>query len=405
MRNEMSRQQVIEELERTQSLIDRIEEKRLEAEALVLERKEAERVVGTAAYGDVRQYEKERMERLKEKIPRFAESAFDFPAAFPKDPADVKDPAKDIIKGVVASALAVAGLIFWLILLITGSQAWGLIILSVILMLVFGAYSVFAMIPVRNIAAWEKACKDWEAEQRLLEKKIDAVVVENAKIFEDFREFDRLYLQTVEECDAYYAEREKKLLEEGNKIRQDIMARYNVIKAQMDALVEQARAVTVIHHELFEHAGAIAKLLKTGRADTLKEAINMALEEARKEEEEQQRRAEALAQEALLERQATENRLYNEAMQRAAEDQARAMREHHAEMERAAREQAKAAELQAQAAAAANKLAQDQARAAQVRARSAEYEAREKCRGCVNSTKCSFAARRNSLSCGAYKPR
>ena len=405
MSNELNRQQVIAELERTQSLLDKLGEINRKSQALVEERNEGDGVATEAFVKEMKRFQKAKQKIVQEKLPHVAKTDFSFPCERPKNPEDVGDPAKDIMKGVVSSVLAVAGLAFWLILLITGSKAWGVIFLSVACVLGFGIYSLVAMIPVRNILAWEQLCGEWEEQKSLWEKKMDDVARRNEKNLESFRDFDVLYLNMVKECDAFYVESTNNLIEEREKARQEILKRFDVLKEQGDALVKELDGVTVIHADLFEHAGFIATLLKTGRADTLKEAINLALEEVRKDEEERQRREEARARAEILEEQATENRLYNEAMQRAAEDQARAMKEHHAEMERAAREQAKAAELQAQAAAAANKLAQDQARAAQVRARSAEYEAREKCRGCVNSTKCSFAARQNSLSCGAYKPR
>ena len=139
-------------------------------------------------------------------------------------------------------------------------------------------------------------------------------------------------------------------------------------------------------------------MLKTGRADTLKEAINLALEEDRKDREEAERRAEARQQEAILERQARDNRMHNEAMQRAAEEEARATRAHNAAMEKEARAQAQAAAAQAREAARQTEIAQKQARDAQ-RAASA------RCAGCANNLKCSYKTKQNAGSCGAYRPR
>ena len=83
---------------------------------------------------------------------------------------------------------------------------------------------------------------------------------------------------------------------------------------------------------MFGSALHISKLLETGRADTLKEAINLAFDEDRKDAEEEARQIEAARKEAILEQQTQDAREHNAAMEREA-------REHNLAMQAAAREQ------------------------------------------------------------------
>lgn len=110
-------------------------------------------------------------------------------------------------------------------------------------------------------------------------------------------------------------------------------------QAELDNVTEQLNAVTLIQPDLFDNAASISKLLRTQRADTLKEAINLAIEEERKENQERERREEARRQEAILEEQAYQTRMHERAMEQAAERQAAEARAHAAAMEAQARAQ------------------------------------------------------------------
>lgn len=110
---------------------------------------------------------------------------------------------------------------------------------------------------------------------------------------------------------------------------------------------KQLSQITVIDAELFELSGKIASMLEQGRAESLKEAINLAIDEDRQEK-------------------------HNQAMQEEAELQTLA--------------------------------AEEQARAAEEQADEAKYNASRRCQFCANFTKCSGYAKQNAANCAAYRP-
>ena len=150
---------------------------------------------------------------------------------------------------------------------------------------------------------------------------------------------------------------------------------------QKEILINELTSTTLIPEELYCYAYRISSMLKQKRADSLKEAINLVFDEKRKEEEEEARREEAARREAILERQAYDNRMHNEAMQRVAEEEARAAREHNAAMERAAQEQNDILK----------KSAESQQRAASAR-----------CNTCANRFNCSYE-KKQAYSCSSYR--
>lgn len=174
------------------------------------------------------------------------------------------------------------------------------------------------------------------------------------KIYDAYRALDNAFLSMIpeyiesreaevkraqEDQDRYRMEKEK-YEDDLTAIEADYEKLAKELSQKKEEILKQLDSVTIISKDFIPDAERIAKVLKQGRADTLKEAINLVLDEKRKEEAEEARREEAARREAILERQAYENRKHNEAMQRAAEAEARAVREHNAAMERAAQAQA-----------------------------------------------------------------
>ncbi len=160
---------------------------------------------------------------------------------------------------------------------------------------------------------------------------------------------------------------------------------------------EQLRQSELVPEDYLHLVSSIITILKSGRADTYKEALNLAIDEERQEQEaaarreaEARRQAEEERRTAILERQAAEERRHNEQMERQQAEQAR----------QAAR-QAEQAQRQA---AQAQRKAEDDARK--------EYYAQQKlasdrCRHCVNNGTCG-AYHKNSLAglnCGGFRPR
>lgn len=228
---------------------------------------------------------------------------------------------------------------------------------------------------------------------------------EYEKVYRAFPLYEEKVLSIAEACKKKHDEE----LAEAIRQVENIEKKYNEYRddliTKQNALLQQLSDVTVIHTSLFDESSRISSILKMGRADSLKEAINLALDDKKKEEE------------------AEENRLHNLRMEQAAEDEARAMREHNAAMEqaarehnaameRAAREQAAAAQAQASAMKAQASAMQAQAREAErqtqmakKQASDAQYAASERCRGCANLGRCGSAYGKAAVGCAAYRPR
>jgi hypothetical protein len=174
----------------------------------------------------------------------------------------------------------------------------------------------------------------------------------------------------VKDCDGKFDELFKEMTKEKNKLAKQHLAELEELDQEWKEICNQLESVTLIHSDLFYIAWRISSALRKGRAATLKEAINIAINDERLAQEEAARQAEARRQEAILQRQAAQ----------AAESARRA--------EEAARKQARDAEY-----------------AARAQERKAEEAARSRCLACVNYHKCSYTVQKNSLSCSAFTPK
>lgn len=122
---------------------------------------------------------------------------------------------------------------------------------------------------------------------------------------EDFNTQYQLCLNKTEEYYAAYNERRSSLLTEGKAVSDDI------------------EAVTLLSQDYVHLAGRVRDMLTSGRADTLKEALNLSIAEKRDEDFKAKQHAEAVRQTAVLEQQALETRLHNERMEQEAAEQTR----------------------------------------------------------------------------------
>ncbi|MBS5733897.1 MAG: hypothetical protein KHW87_04230 [Clostridiales bacterium] len=188
------------------------------------------------------------------------------------------------------------------------------------------AWFVYFSSIVNQYLSYKEKLNDWENAA-----KASLVKGQNERFYSECIEFENTFLALTKACDTYYeAEKEKKSIVIEN-IQKAFSKKHDHLNNQLENTEMQLNAVTLIHLDLFGNALHIAKLLETGRADTLKEAINLAFDEDRKDAEEEARQIEAARKEAILEQQAEETRIHQRALERAA-------REHNAAMEREARE-------------------------------------------------------------------
>lgn len=172
-------------------------------------------------------------------------------------------------------------------------------------------------------------------------------------------------------------------------------------------LVAQIKEHDYISEDYFHHIPKLITLLQSGRADSYKEALNIAIEEERQAAIEAARREEEALRLAALERQAEEERRHNMMMerqeaahQRAMERQAQAQ----AEEQRRANVQAERDRRKAE------QEAFHQRTKAEEEARKKENATRmagvSKCANCANSKRCPSHIKNSGagLTCGGYTP-
>ena len=158
-------------------------------------------------------------------------------------------------------------------------------------------------------------------------------------------------------------------------------------QAEFDTTQEQIIACDFAPADYHRYIPAVCTLMQSGRADSYKEALNMAIKEEERRIEAEERRAEEQRQAALLERQLAEERRHNLQM------------EHDAQM---ARKEAQDMEYQRQRA---QEKQEQQARREQSDAQArARREAQLRCQKCVNASKCSASFKGNP-NCAGFRPR
>lgn len=171
--------------------------------------------------------------------------------------------------------------------------------------------------------------------------------------------------------------------------------------------IDEAKTIDFVPVEYYDLIPPILSMLKSGRADNYKEALNMAIEEQRLKEAEAARRAEEAQKIQLMQEQAAaeqrrlaEAERYNREMQQQQQLQAKMMlEEQHHQTKKLAEEQRKQAWEQKIAA---DKMASDARRQAE-RTKQAGIA---KCASCANSRHCPSHIKNNGsgLTCGGYRP-
>ena len=135
----------------------------------------------------------------------------------------------------------------------------------------------------------------WQDVQAAEDKESEALIEKWAshegkeKIYNAFRKYDKIFLSVAEECDAEYNKAKALKASKLDEIEKAYNKKRNELVAEKKHLKHQLNGTTLIPEELFKDADRILSMLKLKRADTLKEAINLALDEKRKDDEEFER--------------------------------------------------------------------------------------------------------------------
>lgn len=197
---------------------------------------------------------------------------------------------------------------------------------------------------------YKKDCAERDAKLKILGSefaKADPESIVDA-IVQTVEAYNKEFLAVVVDCDAMlertkaeYAVLWQKELEK----HEEIIDKLNQLTTKSTDFLN---AVNGLHPDMFCRAAELAEAIRLGRADSVKEAINIVLDDERREEEEAQRQFEAAERQALLEEQVAMERKHQDAMERNAAAQARFAEEqaieakrHNEEMEKAERERTK----------------------------------------------------------------
>ena len=170
---------------------------------------------------------------------------------------------------------------------------------------------------------------------------------------------------------------------------------------------EKLLATDVMSPEYYHLVPTIVSMLRSGRADSYKEALNMAIEEERQAAREAARQEEEARRLAAMERQMEEERRHNEMMERQQAEHDRAMERAanaQAEEQRRARLQAEKDRRRAESEAFHQKtIADSEARKQAAATRSAGIS---KCANCRNNRRCPTHVKESGagLTCGGYQP-
>ena len=162
----------------------------------------------------------------------------------------------------------------------------------------------------------------------------------------------------------------------------------NTAEERRDELTNVVHENDVIDVSYLRYLDDIIAMLKSGRADSLKEALNIAIDEEHRAEYDAQQLAIEQRRAAAAERQAEEERRHNQQMERQ-------QREHDQAMERAEQDRVRIEKNRA------SEEKRERERAETER-RHAESRARHQCSHCANYSKCSV---HGQVGCGAFVPR
>ena len=344
----------VKELRRIGELYADKETLRNELDDLAFEEKEELEAQKDNFVANLFKYQAEQSKKLK--IPK--NNAI-IKKSIPIPPQNPKDPTLGAIVGIIFFASIPLFIISFILKIFTItipflSQIFGLLGQISFFAAIVGGIAWFAHFAsiVNQYSSYKEKLNDW-----VNTAKTSFADGQNEYFYSECIKFENEFLELVKACDGYYeAEKEKNSIAISN-IQKAFSKKHDDLNNQLENTETQLSAVTLIHPDLFGSALHISKLLETGRADTLKEAINLAFDEDRKDAEEEARQIEAARKEAILEQQTQDAREHNAAMEREA-------REHNLAMQAAAREQNNIAREQANIAREQNRIAQEQNRLA-----------------------------------------
>lgn len=239
----------------------------------------------------------------------------------------------------ISSLSAIIGIVFYVLLLMflisfTGiiGFSYSLSFIIVIGLFVTGFMWMSKSSSISNYFNWEKSVDEWYA-------KTNAVKVSKQEFAEKCIAFEKRYEKVSAEYKNFEKLENEKLESKLKEIETPNRKRLDELEKIISEDYQTIQESTVLHKEYIGYIDDIIVFLESGRADDLKEALNLAIEEERKRENENARRQEAYRQEEILKEQARQNMLHNQEMERVERQRADDARAHAAQMEAQAKMQ------------------------------------------------------------------
>lgn len=168
---------------------------------------------------------------------------------------------------------------------------------------------------------YEKEKKNWYEHT---EKHINDIVFANySEGIDRLLEKNEVFKQDYKTFAARFKDENKPILDAYKANIRENEEEYQALCEEANKKIAVCRefldSVTILHPKMFSKADKIYTVIESGRADSIKEAINIVLSDERLDREEEERRNEAMRQQRVLEQQAEENRRHNNEMKLLAE--------------------------------------------------------------------------------------
>lgn len=244
----------------------------------------------------------------------------------------------------------------------------------------------------------------------------------NKKAYEEALEKSNASIETFRHNLAVYEEQKQKGIAAAKQFQREYISAYEKYEQVLSEYaerktesidrflknMEQIKTYDFIPDDYYHLIRPIIIALKSGRADSYKEALNLAIQEEREERAEAARRTEDARRTQILQEQAAEERRrteemarHNREMERQQELQRRTMVEEQRRQEQMMREQQRKMEQETRFA---NERANREANALAGKNRMAGVA---KCANCANSRSCPSHIKESGagLNCGGYRPR
>ena len=227
----------------------------------------------------------------------------------------------------------VLGLVFYLslIFIIPGLALWFClvpVVVALILWMAVGRKRAQIVDYDKRWAEYEKQIDKWEKE--ISDELAD---YDDEKFFKDWDEYDHSFIDFCYMMEQSMRVLEQKYYEKFDEITENYIKEEKELEETISACEKRLEEINIISSRYYYLALQIHDVLYHGRAANLMDAINIALDDERKDRDEEARRAAEARQEQILRDQAQETRMHQQRMEQNAREMAADARAHNSAME------------------------------------------------------------------------